>query len=699
MPYKKVLVNVLIGLTAIVLAYGLRFGVPALASLELKTLDWRFAWRGVQEMNDAPVVLVTIDDYAFELLPERWPWPRDYYAHAVRNLTRAGAAAVGIDVIMDVPDLGAPERDRELAAAVRASERVILARKLEQDVRLSTLWNLVEPAEVLREAAGHRLGLVSIAGDADGIYRHYNAALAYNDTVLTSFALEMLRQYHGYDPGEVPRMEGGRIAFGDYRIPVDPDGSFLINFAGPRGTYPSYSFASLLDDGTRDLGEDTLNAFNNFLLPDSVFKDKIVLIGSTVSELHDNHPTPFLQFGGRSQEMPGVEILANATHTMLSGDYLVSVSGWLQFVLVVALTALVLFICARLSVWRSLVITALVVVAFVALLFGLFSSGQVLEMVVPTMAVAFAYVGTNLYSYLLTQKEKRQILGAFQHYVPPKVVKELIEHPEKLSLGGEERVMSVLFSDIASFTTISESLTPRQLVSLINEYLSEMTDIILRYDGIIDKYEGDAIMAEFGAPVFYEDHAVKACHAALEMQARLREMARDARKDGKPVLTSRVGINTGNMIVGNMGSRQVFDYTVLGDEVNLASRLEGANKAYGSSIMISEATLKIVKSDFVTRPLDAIRVKGKNRPVLVFELLARKSDRLDPALTALLPIYREGVQLYQSRQWEAAAHRFRHCLRLRPGDGPSKVYLRRVVEFAKTPPPPDWDGVFEMTSK
>jgi len=279
------------------------------------------------------------------------------------------------------------------------------------------------------------------------------------------------------------------------------------------------------------------------------------------------------------------------------------------------------------------------------------------------------------------------------------VVHELLSHPEKLTLGGEERFLTVLFSDVASFTSISEKLTPRQLVTLINDYLSNMTEIILKHDGIIDKYEGDAIMAEFGAPVYFEDHAIKACAAALEMQKRLAKLNKKWAKENVPELHARVGINSGNMIVGNMGSHQVFDYTVMGDEVNLASRLEGANKVFNTRIMISESTYNLVKDHFVTRPLDLIRVKGKQKPVKVYELIAHKNEALPYKFKEILPVYLNGISYYNTRQWDRAIECFQYCLKLVPNDGPSREYLQRVQAYKETPPPPDWDGVYTLTSK
>ncbi len=691
----------LVSVGVLILTLLVSHTIPALESLELKTIDWRFSWRGVQEPQDSPIVLVTIDDQSFEVLPERWPYPRSYYAKVINNLSRAGAKVIGLDVILDVPDRAGAQSDRQLAEAVAQTGKVVLARKLEQSSRLQSYRYLVEPIDILKNAAGNGLGLVSIGADPDGIYRRYSAGQYHNDQLLSSFAIELLRKYKGYE-ADLPLTEtGNAFHFGEFEIPHYLPGSILIDFAGPRGTFPTYSFSTVIDDADFDLGEDNdLDYFSEELLPAGVFKDKIVIIGSTVAELHDNFPTPFLEYNGIAQEMPGVEILANAANTILHSSYYSVLPFWATLIMVVALMTIVLFIALRAAAQWSVVATIAMIVAYVIFTIMAFSGNRVvLEIVFPVLGMFLSFVGANLYQYVITQKEKQIILGAFQQYVPAKVIQELMDHPEKLSLGGEERVMTVMFSDVAGFTTISESLSPTQLVTLINEYLSEMTDIILQHDGIIDKYEGDAIMAEFGAPVYYEEHAVKACYAALEMQQRLKQLSRKWRRQGRPVLSCRVGINTGNMIVGNMGSKQVFDYTVLGDEVNLASRLEGANKIFGTRIMISHATQKLVKDHIVTRPLDLIIVKGKSKPVRVHEVMERKDQKMEESLRNILTIYLSGINYFYSRNWEQAAECFRYCLRLAPDDGPSKLYLRRSVEYLKTPPPENWNGVYQLESK
>jgi adenylate cyclase len=671
--------------------------IPALRDLELSTIDWRFQWRGSVSVENSPIVIVTIDDESFDVLPERWPWPRSYYAHVIDNLSQAGAAVIGLDLILDIPDSQSPQNDSTLAQTIQENGNVVLTGKLEQSSQLKTYVYEVKPLSLFLDAADSAWGLGSIQIDEDGLYRRYIIAQEHRGEFLPSFGLAILKKLVG-DEHKIEFEESG-FRLGNIQIPLYEQSTFLINYAGPASTFPYYTFNSVIDDSLFDLGEEDLDYFDE-LMAEGIFKDKIVLIGSTVAELHDNFPTPFLGYKDSPKEMPGVEIHANAINTILMGNYLRKPNYLLFLLIVVLLILLVQFITLRFATVLSILITFVVLIVYNGLQFLLFKNFLlVIPMVFPTIALFLSFVGNNLYQYVLTQKEKQMIIGAFERYVPQKVVQELIDHPEKLSLGGEERFMTVLFSDIAGFTTLSENLPPKELVRLINNYLSEMTEIILAHDGIIDKYEGDAIMAEFGAPIHYNQHALKACHAALDMQKRLIEVSKKWEEQNFPVLKNRIGINSGDMIVGNMGSNKVFDYTVLGDEVNLASRLEGANKAFGTKIMISEATYELVKDSVITRPLDLIRVKGKQKPVRVFELLAKKGEEMDHINMEGVATYITGIQYYHNRNWDQASECFRYCLKLNPGDAPSRLYLKRIIEHVKNPPPSDWDGVYNLESK
>jgi adenylate cyclase len=698
MKKAKPLVLVIISMVVFILSIALS-QIGIFQNLELKTIDWRFEWRGPLNIEDSPVVLITIDDESFDILPERWPWPRSYYAYVIENLSQAGASVIGLDVILDIPDIENPKNDSMLAQAIDTLGNVVLTGKIEQSSRLKSYYFQVKPIQLFLSAADGSWGLGSIQVDDDGFYRRYIVAQEHRGEYLPSFALEILKKYKNYNGKIDYLMDENTFSINGVKIPLYDQGTILINYAGPASTFPRYSFNSVIDDTSFNLGIEDLDYFDQ-LLKDEVFKNKIVLIGSTVSELHDNFPTPYLSYKDSPREMPGVEIHANAINTILNNLFFKKLNYLVTLLIALFLILLVQFFSIRFSTALSAIFTIILTLLFISAVFYLFMNQLfVLEMILPVMAVLFSFVGNNLYQYIITQREKQMIIGAFERYVPEGVVKDLLKHPEKLSLGGEERFITVLFSDIAGFTTISEKLPPQELVNLINEYLSEMTDIILNHDGIIDKYEGDAIMAEFGVPIFYEDHAIKACLAAIDMQKRLNDLSEKWVQEGLPALRSRIGINSGNMIVGNMGSNKVFDYTALGDEVNLASRLEGANKSYGTSIMISDSTNELVKEKLLTRPLDLIRVKGKQKPVQVFELISKKLEGREGLNIEIVSTYTNGIQYYHKRDWQQASECFRFCLKKNPGDIPSRIYLKRIIEHVKNPPPPDWDGVYTLKSK
>jgi adenylate cyclase len=705
--------SLIIGLGAIILA--LIIGqIPTLLTLELDLLDYRFKLRGPLEITDSPVIIVTIDDQSDESTPEMYPWPRDYYAHVIENLNEAGAAVIGIDVIFEKQDIHGKESDNRLAEVLGKYDNIVLAGKIAKSEHID-MTTLVPPYEKFI-SHGTLWGLVSFVLDDDGFYRRYFIGQTFNDSLYSPFGLEVLKIYKGMDRNLSIKDSSDFFTMGSIRIPKYSGNSMLINFVGPRESFPYYSFDSIIDDEEFELvAQFDMNSFSDpgdeelsippGILYSGVLKDKIVLIGATMHELHDEFPTPFLEKkdpSGSSVKAltPGVEIHANAIQTILSENYLFPLSYLLQLLIFLVLAVMVYFINRFLpTLWTGFIIILLSILYFMFAFFLFVKMNTIIEISTPILLIFFSFIGHTLYHYIISQKEKRMIRGAFSHYVPEKVVNEIIANPEKLKLGGEERIITVLFSDIVGFTTISEKLTPPDLVKLLNEYLSEMTDIVLLNNGIIDKYEGDAIMAEFGVPVQYDNHAFMACKAALEMQNKLQDLRIKWKSEEKPPLTARIGINTGEMIVGNMGSRNVFDYTVMGDHVNIGSRLEGLNKYYGTYIIISEYTYNRVKDAFYTRELDLIRVKGKVKPLKVFELIELKEKKLAKNIVQMLEHYQKGLELYRSQQWNDAIDRFDHCLKLNPGDKSSEEFRKRCIEYKFNSPGPDWDGVVVMTEK
>jgi adenylate cyclase len=356
------------------------------------------------------------------------------------------------------------------------------------------------------------------------------------------------------------------------------------------------------------------------------------------------------------------------------------------------------FVVPRLKAVVGIFVFLLTVGAFIVLNLFVFSRLNIwMNLTYPLLTMIAIYFGVTIYRYVTEEREKKKIRGAFQYYLTASVINEMLKDPTKLKLGGDKKDLSVLFSDIRGFTTISEKLTPEELVHLLNEYLTAMTDVVFKYEGMLDKYMGDAIMAVFGAPLDQPDHAKRACLTALHMLSELRGLQKKWQEEGKPVLNIGVGINSGDMVVGNMGSEMRFDYTVMGDMVNLGSRLEGINKEYGSNIIFSEFTYNTVRDSMCCRELDMVRVKGKKLPVKIYELLGEK--KAESKWKEFINAFEEGLALYRAAKWDDAMAVFRKVLAIKPEDAASQLYIERCKNLKENPPQAPWDGVFTMTRK
>ncbi len=727
---RKFLVALAAALVTIVVAHEEVLQLGIVGRLELASLDYRFRERGKHPAipDSSHVVIVEVSGESFKSLSARWPWPRSYYAHLVRNLKTAGAKAVGIDIILTGPDAHDAANDDALRDAIRETGIVVLAGKMDTQQHAFEIRRG-------KETYGNRffdidsaLGLVNIRNDADGVYRRYSpygetgyaAADGTRDTTrVPTFSFAVLNKFLRLPPMTTAENQADAFLFAGRRIPKYDPSSFLINLYGPSGTFRRIEFVDVLDDETVTTTEEaaTGHEINTFSDPDfgykydGTFKDKIVLVGSTMPEDHDLFPVALAQPSLHSENlMFGVEIHANVIESVLRGEFLRRLPVPVDFLVIVFSSFLTFYGTSALRSSRGLrhfvlelvgfLIVAVEVIAVGVLAVFLFTKYNiVIAAVGPMVGVVIAYVASTAYHYVTERKQRLMIKSMFSTYVNPTVVEELIQHPEKLKLGGERKELTVMFADIEGFTTISERLPSEDLVNLLNQYFSEMTAIILEHDGTLDKFFGDAIVAFWNAPLPQEDHALRACCTALDMQQKLAAIRQQWREEGKPMLHVRIGINTGEVVVGNMGGTGKFDYTVIGDGVNIASRLEGANKVYHTGIMVSEATYDRVKHQIVGRELDLIAVKGRSEPLRTFELMQRRDGSSDPALERFLQLYAEGLCFYRNRQWDEAIPKFSEALQLRPHDYPTQLHLERSKQFKLTPPPPEWNGVVELTTK
>ncbi|MBN1149611.1 CHASE2 domain-containing protein [candidate division WOR-3 bacterium] len=440
--------------------------------------------------------------------------------------------------------------------------------------------------------------------------------------------------------------------------------------------------------------ESAISNFEKNYISPNAFKDKIVIVAGTAPGLYDIRPNPFGEKDG------GVFIHASILDNLMTGGFLkANYDPILVFILIsiMSLTGSIIGFQFKIQKSLSIFLFSLFLYAAIVSSFYVFRKTFLDFSSVP-LSLTFSYISGTLIAFFREVKEKNFVRNAFGYYLSNKVVNELLQNPDKLKLGGERRFMTAFFSDIAGFTSISETMSPEAVSALLNEYLSAMCSIISRHEGIVDKFEGDAIIAFWGAPLDLKDHAQKACHCSLEMQEKLSEMRTKWEKEGKPPMKMRMGLNTGFMVVGNFGSDKRMDYTIIGDSVNLASRLEGINKFYGTEIMISHTTKEAVENDFETRKVDLIKVKGKAEPVGIFELIGRKGS-FKREQSSAVTLYEDALRSYFAKDFTGASALFDKILSLYPGDGPSRVMLKRCENFIANPPPQDWTGAYEFTQK
>ncbi|CAB5118821.1 Adenylate cyclase (EC [Olavius algarvensis associated proteobacterium Delta 3] len=667
-------------------ALAYQIGIPFLDLVELKTIDLRFQTRG--QIAPGPEVVLAVIDEKSVAREGKWVWPRTKIADLIRKLSDAGAGVIAFDIgflepddqrvirtidkiaeeakrrripdneiyayLADLKEMS--DNDRLLAQAiVKSRARVVLGYFFQMDPKI--LEHMTEE-EVLRhqenirgsayqmvrwtspEAQGTPLitavapqsnipvisesteksGFFNMYPDPDGVVRWMPAVLKFNEGLYAPLSLLAVSAYLDA-PVELDITDLGvdSIRVGSFRIPTDEFGRILINYRGGKQTFPHIPVTDIL----------------NSAVPDDPMRDKIVIVGATAVGIYDLRVTPF------GSVFPGLEIHANIIDSLLRGDYLYLPAWGVIFDIMVILVfgSFLGFVLARVGVISGAITGLVLFVGYIVLCQLLFSiNGWVMNLVYPLSVILAVYIAVTGYRYLVETRQKKFVKDAFSTYLAPSVVRDLIESPERLVLGGEERVITAFFSDVEGFTSISERLTPRELVELLNEFLTEMTEIILTHEGTVDKFEGDAIIAFFGAPNELESQEEVACMACIEMQKRLAQLRDKWRKKGMPELMMRIGLSTGPAVVGNMGSKSRMDYTMMGDTVNTAARLEGVNKVYGTYTMISDSTFRDAGEWIRTRELDAIKVVGKAEPVKIYELLGYPASFVLPLRFGTRPI-------------------------------------------------------------
>jgi class 3 adenylate cyclase len=716
-------------------------GVTGVGSFEDFTLDLRQQTtpESFQEgVGESEVVLVLFDQYTVSQWDWISPFPRAHLAQVIDALSSAGARTIGVDVFLEQLYPGLNEIDGGddlLRSAIERAGNVILVTPIQQ----TDEGPVVSPAHAFFADVAAGVGSAELPSSYE-TFRDGTLAVRSGGRLESSFALSLYTHARGLDvdsilhearrqgrislPGLPPRvgeipedwLDGGASA-GSSIIP------FRIRYVGPPSTVdaegPPGTFQASASGTVPDIA---------LFLPE-LFRDKIVLLG-TGFHSEDRFRTPFFSYthlaAGEDGEagvtepygwMYGVEIHANALQNMLDGEYVrpMRTAPKLLLLLLVGLVA------GGATFWKgtawggaataaALVMTGLyawwawagVVYLPGAELLRLGERFAWVPVGAPFLSGIIAYVGSVAYVAIVEGREKRFIKGAFGKRVSPEFVERLAENPALLELGGVKRPLTLLFSDLSGFTTLSENMDPEDLLTLLNEYLDDMTEIVLEEDGFLDKYIGDAIMAFWNAPGDVPDHANRGMRTAVVMQRHMSELNRrwsEQNPDHEP-LEVRIGVHTGEVVVGNVGGEQRFEYSAIGDSVNLAARLEPANKTYDTLSMVSQVTLEAGDaSRYRVRELDYIAVKGKEEPVKVYELLELAGVELPAAREEALRRYERGMEAYKRHSWAEANEHFEAALDACPDDGPSAVYARRCAEHIESPPPPDWDFVVRREEK
>ena len=726
--------------------------------IEAKTVDLRFLLRGKRPVQDA-IAIVAVDEKTENELGRWQSSGRRWFADLLDVLHDAGAQVIGFDVTFAEPDEGAAAQavteleqqylqqtldsadvratlraafqavrasrdyDQRLAAAIRRAGNVILgtyhffnreeakhltaaAPQADQQRPRPASYNLVKfpsgqaaaPLALSHAygvesnlpafaAAAQSAGFFTLTPDADGCVRRAPLLVEYGGEYYPALSLEIARVALGVTSPVINALnQQGRgavdfIKLGKLGIPTDESGQLLINFYGPQKTFPHYSLSDVVKRK----------------IPAAAFAGKIVLVGFTGSIYKDVVSTP-LQAG----VFPGVEVHATIIENMLRADFLIQpravllLDGALIFGLALLLGAALQRVRALrwVLLWAAFSLLAVLAIALAAFLWQRIC----LNVTFPALFILFDYLLITSHKYFTEEKQRRLVKQAFEHYVAPAVVRRILEASEHPELGQEKRILSIIFSDIRGFTKFSEKMDANALTEFLEEYFTPMIEIIAAHEGTVDKFIGDAIMVFYGAPQEQPDHAVRACKTAVEMAIRVAELDVRWQARGLPNIDIGLGIHTGEVSVGNIGAKERFNYTIMGDHVNLASQLEGVNKQYGTNLIISQATHdRLPPAEFLTRELDVIRVKGKDQQVKIYELLGYGTYFQQKR--ALAEQFDGGVAAYRQRQWEQAYAIFQDLCQRYPADVPAKIYLERCRRYRQEPPPDDWDGVIVMETK
>lgn len=740
---KRHLLPIAVGVLAVIVAVALRVADPwPIETARLAVFD---SYQHLKPRDDPPlpVRIIDIGDASLERYGQ-WPWPRTVLAELVDKLTGNGAAAIAFSMIFPEPDRTSPARAIEIWPETQEIQAIadtiaqlpdhdaVFAQTISQATVvlgfsastsegrsaptfsggmafagsdptpfLPRLLGGVTSLPVIDDAAWGR-GSLLLARDIDGTVRRAPLLLNLDGTILPSLSVETLRAAQSASTlvARTADASGGQsfggstgltsIRIGDFIVPTNANGEMWLYYA-PSTTDQAIEAWQVLDAAVPDPELSPLIAGH------------IVLIGTSAAGLLDTHATPL------DPAMPGVAIHAQAVEQMISGNFLER-PGWAdgaEMLLLVVIGLLLIIIIPLVGVVAGAVLGAILALGSIYGSWMAFDqAGVLLDPVYPAISILIIYLMVSFLVYMRTERERGRVRSAFSRYLSPQLVKRVADNPQQLRLGGESRELTMLFSDIRGFTSISEDMSPEELTSFINSFLTPMTEIILDHTGTIDKYMGDAIMAFWNAPLDDPYHAVNACRAALAMRDRLAvlntQWRQAAETEDREPRTIRIGIglNTGECVVGNLGSDQRFDYSVLGDTVNLASRLEGQTKTYGVDILVGQSTREQTSS-FAFVEIDLLRVKGRSKPVHVYALVGDESVANSERFDELQRQNELFLAAHRRQDWQEAKSLLAQCRDLDDGwvEGVYELYGARIETLQADPPGPDWDGVYTADSK
>lgn len=707
---KKLFYAAMTGLGASLLAVALS-SVGALKVWERGAWDLRVRLMAHAAPSTERIKLILLDEGSIEWAKREmalpWPWPREVYGPILDFCARGGAKMVAFDVLFLDPSYLGAAQDAALAEAIVRGPPFVAAMLLSPQLGSQSEWpreirrngltidgieawgaaderkhlNLATASFPILEVATNAAWLADVKGDQDpdSVIRRTYLFRLYDGVAIPTLGLAAYLA--GWPENAQPAMKVDEHWFylGKNRLPLDAGGRTVLKYRGAAGTYDRFSAAEVIQSELRLLEGETPT------LDPSVLRDAYVFFGFSAAGLKDLRPTPL------NPAAPGVEVHATLLDNLLSVDAMRDTphaqAAW--FTLGISLLAATTVLFSG-KPWQS--VAAFLVFLPLPIVVGLlaYAAGQWWPVMVGELSTLLALVGGVVINYATEGRQKTFIKQAFRHYLSPAVIERILDDPSRLKLGGERREMSIFFSDLQGFSSISERLQPDELITLLNEYLSDMTDIILEEGGTLDKYEGDAIIAFWNAPIDQPDHAQRACRTALRCQQKLASRREEFKERFGAELHMRIGINTGEVAVGNMGSSERFDYTVLGDAANLAARLEGANKAFGTFLMVAESTWTAAAGTVEGRELGRLRVVGREQPVRVYEPTALKGEGGSDKIAG----FEEALKLCYEGKWQSAVRLFEDL----PDDPAAERYAQRCREVLRRSSD-GWDGIWNLTEK